>query len=94
MEMPRADRLYVIVDENGEPKVWGEGDEYNLAVYADYQRATSDAEKGEGSLLTLTPDVLKAALEGPWVGSVTHLVYFPASYHGVQVSTERFAEVY
>ncbi len=94
MEMPRADRLYVMVDVDGEPKVWGEGEEYNVSVYADRVRATRDAERGEGSLMTLTPDVLKAALEGPWAESVTHLVYFPASNTGVQVSTERFAEVY
>jgi hypothetical protein len=94
MEMPRAERLYVIVDENGEPKVWGEGEEYNVSVYADCSMATSHAEIGEGSVLTLTPEVLKAALEGLWAERVTHLVYHPASNVGVQVSTERFAEVY
>jgi len=44
--------------------------------------------------LTLTPEVLKVALDGPWAESVTHLAYHPASNVGVQVSTERFGEVY
>ena len=44
--------------------------------------------------MTLTPEVLKAALDGPWAQSVTHLVYYPAANVSMQVSTERFAEVY
>jgi hypothetical protein len=42
--------------------------------------------------LTLTPEVLKAALEGPRAESVKQLVYYPASHHGVQVATEIFRE--
>jgi hypothetical protein len=79
----------VIVDSDGEPAVWGEDDERNVSVYADRHMADSHAEAGEGSVLTLISEVLKAALDGPWAQSFTHLVYFPASNAGVQVSTER-----
>ena len=41
----------------------------------------------------LTPDELKAKLEGAWA-DVTHVDYFPASNGGVQLSTDRFIEVY
>ena len=48
---------------------------------------------GDQEAMTLTPDELKAKLEGAWA-DVTHVVYFPASNVGVQVSTDRFIEVY
>jgi hypothetical protein len=35
MEMPRAERLYVVVDGAEEPSVFREADEYNVSVYAD-----------------------------------------------------------
>jgi hypothetical protein len=82
MEMPRADRLYVIVDEEGQPLRYGEGEDYTVAVYADRLRATRDTERAEASLLTLTPEVLKVALEGPWAESITHVVYNPESLRG------------
>jgi hypothetical protein len=94
MEMPRSQRLYVIVDSAGEPVVWGEGEEYNVSVYASRDMAESHAEAGKGSVLTLTLEVLKAALDGPWAERVTHVAYHPASNVGVQLSAERFAEVY
>jgi hypothetical protein len=97
MEMPRAERLYVVVDGAEEPSVSGEADEYNVSVYADRDGAR-DGARHEARLagkeaMTLTPDELKAKLEGAWA-DVTHVVYFPASNVGVQVSTDRFNEVY
>ena len=52
------------------------------------------AEAGEMRVLTLAPDVLEAALDGPWAEAVTHVVYYAASFMGVQVSPDTFKEVY
>jgi hypothetical protein len=43
MEMPRAERLYVVVDVAEEPSVFGEDDEYNVSVYADRDGARHEA---------------------------------------------------
>ena len=92
MEMPRAERLYVVVDGAEEPSVFGEADEYNVSVYADRDGARHEARLVGKEAMTLTPDELKAKLEGAWA-DVTHVVYFPASNVGVQVSTDRSIEV-
>ena len=93
MEMPRAERLYVVVDGTEEPSVWAEADEYNVSVYADRDGARHEARLAGKEAMTLTPDELKAKLEGAWA-DVTHVVYYPASNVGLQVSTDRFIEVY
>ena len=93
MEMPRAERLYVVVDGAEEPSVSGEASEYNVSVYADRDGARHEARLAGKEVITLTPDEFKAKLEGAWAG-VTHVVYFPASNVGVQVSSDRFIEVY
>jgi hypothetical protein len=93
MEMPRAERLYVVVDGAEEPSVSGEADEYNVSVCADRDGARHEARLAGKEGMTLTPDELKAKLEGAWA-DVTHVDYFPASNVGVQLSTDRFIEVY
>jgi hypothetical protein len=93
MELPRAERLYVVVDGAEEPSVWGEADEYMVSVYADRDLARHDARAAGKGAIALTPEELKAKLEGPWA-DITQVVYFPASNVGVQVSTDRFREVY
>ena len=93
MEMPRAERLYVVVDGAEEPSVFREAEEYTVSVYADRDGARHEARLVGKEAMTLTPDELKAKLEGAWA-DVTHVVYYPASNVGVQVSTDRFNEVY
>jgi hypothetical protein len=93
MEMPRAQRLYVVVDGIEEPSVIGEASECTVSVYADRDGARHAARLAGKEAMTLTPDELKAKLEGSWA-DITHVVYFPASNVGVQVSTDRFIEVY
>ena len=93
MELPRAERLYVIVDEDGQPQLWGEGEEYNVSVYADRDGARHEARLAGKDVISLTPDELKAKLEGAWA-YITQIVYFPSSNVSVQVSTDRFIEVY
>ena len=93
MELPRAERLYVVVDHAELPSVWGGTDEYNVSVYADRDGARHEARLAGKDIISLTPDELKAKLEGAWA-HITHIVYFPASNVGVQVSTDRFIEVY
>jgi hypothetical protein len=56
-------------------------------------KGTVRGEAGRKEAMTLTPDELKAKLEGAWA-DVTHGVYFPASNVGIQLSTDRFIEVY
>jgi hypothetical protein len=93
MELPRAGRLYVVVDHAELPSVWGDTDEYNVSVYADRDGARHEARLAGKDVISLTPDELKAKLEGAWA-YITHIVYFPASTVGVQVSPDRFIEVY
>jgi hypothetical protein len=93
MELPRAERLYVIVDEDGQPQLWGEGEEYNVSVYADRDGARHEARLAGKDVISLTPDELNAKLEGAWA-YITHVVYFPASNVGVQVSADTFKEEY
>ncbi len=91
--MPRAERLYVVVDGAEEPSVFGEAGENKVSVYADRDGARHEARLASKEAMTLTPDELKAKLEGTWA-DITHIFYFPASNVGVQVSTDRFREVY
>jgi hypothetical protein len=93
MEMPRAERLYVVLDGADEPSVFREADEYKVSVYADRDGARHEARLAGKETITLTPDELKAKLECAWA-DVTHVVYYPASNVGLQVSTDRFIEVY
>jgi hypothetical protein len=46
MEMPRAERLYVVVDGAEEPSVFREADEYKVSVYADRDGARHEARLG------------------------------------------------
>ena len=93
MEMPRAERLYVVLDGADEPSVFREADEYKVSVYADRDGARHEARLAGKETITLTPDELRAKLECAWA-DVTHVVYYPASNVGLQVSTDRFIEVY
>jgi len=91
--MPRAERLYVVLDGADEPSVFREADEYKVSVYADRDGARHEARLAGKETITLTPDELRAKLECAWA-DVTHVVYYPASNVGLQVSTDRFIEVY
>ena len=93
MELPRAERLYVIVDENDQPQLWGEDEEYNVSVYADRDGARHEARLAGKDIISLTPEELNAKLEGAWA-HITHVVYFPASNVGVWVSADTFKEEY
>ena len=81
------------MDGAEELSVSGEASEYNVSVYADRDGARHEARLVGKEVITLTPDELKAKLEGAWA-DITHVVYFPASNVGVQVSSDRFIEVY
>ncbi len=91
--MPRAERLYVVVDGAEEPSVFGEAGEYKVSVYADRDGARHEARLAGKDIISLTPEELNAKLEGAWA-HITHVVYFPASNVGVRVSADTFKEEY
>ena len=68
----------VLVDDDGEPRLWGEEGEHNLSVFGDYWRAYRNPGSKSLKIKELSREELKDLLRGPWQ-EVTHVVYRPAA---------------
>ena len=88
IRMPET--VAVLVDDDGEPRLWGEGDEYNLSVFGDYWSAYRDAGSKTLKIKEISQQELEELLRGRWSG-VTHLVYHP-HVSGYQLSKDSVLE--
>ena len=88
-----AEVVYVLVDADGEPHLWGPEGEANIEVYGDFWRAwrAPGAKKGK-EIRALSLEDLKSQLQGRW-SHVTHVMYIPGA-DGYQVARETIFETY
>jgi hypothetical protein len=85
-----TDPVYVFVDDEGEPAVWGEGEEVNLSVFGDFWKARREPGGRTRTIRALARNDLAEVLRGPW-SDISELYYHPSA-DSYGISTETFME--